>query len=66
MVWMELEEIMATGTIGEGISVCAVQQHVWVDQVDGGAIGRTCGTCIWKGVGLTSEAKGKLGLAGYR
>ena len=36
--------------------------------MDGGAIGRTCGThgtYTLKGLGLTSEAKGQLGLAGY-
>lgn len=47
MVSMELEDMMATGTIGGGISVCAVEPYgLYCASNVGwdGAIGRTCGT----------------------
>jgi len=36
MVWMELEDMMATGVLGGGISVFAVEPHVLYRASNGG------------------------------
>lgn len=69
MVSVELEDTMATGTVGAvccGTAWFVLCIKCRVGRVDGGAICRTCGThgtYTWKVLGLTSEAKGQLGLA---